>query len=714
MRLGRHPVWSRLLDYSLCETGIPSDSAVLTHVMSCSRCRSDVMWIRRARAQLDRVAAPEPRDVLSSVLDRRQRGERLLLPEAIHITGGTSPKLGRLSFAAVVVVLLVGALLNVVAEANAPVGELVIRPERPRAGAALDLRYRPMSRFAGEAELVVRARYRTAADREYEGSIRTIEVARLHPARGGTFRGTAVLPESVVYAAFAVEDVAGEIIDHNRHRLWDLVIHDPKGAPRLDALEQRVRDMHGRSWRRMLETAECMVAHHPDHPRSWARLAYARSQLLLPRAVELARRQVEEHIAAMHARLDTVLDLPPDITVAMAEYSQRSDWRERAAAADPTHATVLLWEENRLRLQFTNDQHAYFEAMEMLWRAAEHTIGPEHLWWIANAAGRARHEGSTRDLIRWTSRLIDHGRPHDRAITQFLTSLLDRVELRPAALELIEAQIATWQIGDDTRRALSTPRGDHERLMRQNRAALHAAAGRLLVAMGDVRRGYDRMQAAADSSWDPAVFKVAADLAVQMGDTATAFRNFARLAVEPGLESYADSARKVSGPRFEPAFWRWLVSQAQEELRSSLIIEDGFATVSADVTLRDAGGRRVRAADLLEPAAVIAVWPSYLGPSEADLDRLGTLQQWAGPRGIRVLAIMAGTADHRYRSRSAESPETPIYFAADGFIDSGLDGFSVPALWVVFTRDSQLLLPTSWEDVRRHATALVDRRTTVD
>jgi hypothetical protein len=237
---------------------------VADHLAVCRRCRGEVAFIRQAGARARSLEAPEPpEDLLEKILARRAAGERVILPL-------TSP--GRRAYvkrravpAVAALVALLGAGLFVstgLLEADRPV--LRLEPTRPQAGDTLSVVYDGGLGFEGLDWLQLRVRFRTAAGHasQHIGGI-------LERGPDQKFHTRLPLPDSVVYAAFAVESLDGARVDHNHKALWDVMVHGPDGRPTLAALTQRYLDVESRDSLAVRETVAAMIDLYPESPRGW-------------------------------------------------------------------------------------------------------------------------------------------------------------------------------------------------------------------------------------------------------------------------------------------------------------------------------------------------------------------------------------------------------------------------------------------------------------
>jgi len=167
-------------------------------------------------------------------------------------------------------------------------GLLRFSPARPLAGATLQVEYRASALLAGPDRLVLRARFRTPRDDPYNRGMRQTTAGVLTRVDRELYRGSLRLPDSVVYAVFAVEDSGGRHVDSNGSRLWELLVHDTLGRPTFDALTQREHDLMGRNWELGYETARRVAALYPERIESWSNLLFYEKHVHTSTAPSLA------------------------------------------------------------------------------------------------------------------------------------------------------------------------------------------------------------------------------------------------------------------------------------------------------------------------------------------------------------------------------------------------------------------------------------------
>lgn len=411
-------------------------------------------------------------------------------------------------------VLAVAALLAASAPAAlvAQDGELTFTPERPRAGQQVDVAYEPTAELAGEPELRLRARLRTPGDRAYNRTMGSRTVATLAPDADGVFRGAFTLPDSVVYAAFAVEDTAATAADSRAGAFWELMAHGRDGRPLFEALEQRFDDHMGRDQREVLETARTTVRTHPDRLRGWDMLRAAESWLFADRGAgpdEGRRDTLRRRVAHLDSTLAGWDDLPVDQVRFMARYAgEYADeevagrWEERwreLRQERPGHALALRDRLGELAPELREDPRELLGELDGLWEIAEDPRARRVL--VGFGFRAARQLGEEEPLQRWADRYRDHGRSAPRA-TVVLQALLSEEATRTEAIPSAREEIERWLEAPDRTRRLGETRAEHRERMVRRAATLRESLGEALLAEGRTEEGVEAMERASAVGWD--------------------------------------------------------------------------------------------------------------------------------------------------------------------------------------------------------------------
>ncbi|HSH44222.1 MAG TPA: zf-HC2 domain-containing protein, partial [Longimicrobiales bacterium] len=327
-----HPGFQRLSRFADGTLRPREQARVASHLADCPRCREEVAMVRRMAETAREIPAPAISDhILRQALNRRAEGERVLLPTAdAGAPPARQPKTSRLVAMAAMLTLLVGSLVLSVRVLEADRPALRIHPERPTAGQVLRMEYHGGALFADQTHLKLRARYRTATDRQWQ-----FLAGILVRGDDGLYRAEVALPDSVVYAAFAVEDLEGERLDSNNRQLWDVMVHGDDGRPTLDAMAARVRDLERRDWGEAYEMAREMTRAYPDAPQSWA-MRFSFELSLFNRDSVFAEhrtqfRRLEKRLSREAAPAPEEMAWLATYAVGLEDLSSARTWVDRAA-----------------------------------------------------------------------------------------------------------------------------------------------------------------------------------------------------------------------------------------------------------------------------------------------------------------------------------------------------------------------------------------------
>ena len=270
-------------------------------------------------------------------------------------------------------------------------GELRFAPEAPVSGDRILVTYSPLATLADEPELVLRGHFRSPADRRYNGRLRNEGVATLERQPGGTFTASFTLPDSAVYAAFVIEDVAGQRVDADGGRLFELMIHTGDGRPLYHALMQRAYDFAGRNWNTAYESNRRAMELYPDSLAGWSELRFHEDVALGSTGADTLLAWHRENFVGIHERYSEQ-GLSEETVVAIERYargvadsSTAAFWTQRRDAASPTSpeqsrafSIYREWLEHR-------DEKVVLASLDELWPEArgKGTQVAEFGLWIA-------------------------------------------------------------------------------------------------------------------------------------------------------------------------------------------------------------------------------------------------------------------------------------------------------------------------------------------
>lgn len=615
------------------------------HLERCQRCRNAVAFLRRLGGAVERLPAGDaPRGLRERILSDRTAGARAILPTADPVRVAHRPAL---RVAGVLLAIGVGVMLfarGPEAVAFGASGELVLRPAHPMRGATISVTYRPGGLLEGQRPLVLRARYRTAADEEYNSGIATHTVATLEGA-GRTRDARFTLPDSVVYAVFAVEDTAARIIDDNSGRYWELLVTDGSGKPLFEALDQRGHDMMGRNWEEGFATAQQMIRDYPNRIEAWSRLrAFHGWTGTLDDSVAAFHRAKAREFAATFASRADLSDIELGYLAWYAytagDSTLAAEWRARLMREAPSNEFAVQWRlvEILKRLWSMGDTAAALDAFEALWPEAATRSAQ-----VARYAGGIAWRTDNPALIRrWSERLIRHDRD-PRATSRAVATRYTRLPaLRAEGMTRLRNAVAAL----DTLRPEDRRLGEtvEEALARQDaarRAAL-AALGPALLAEGRRGAGLDTLALAVERGWDLALFRDVAAARLEAEDTIGALGMHALVAADPrNGAAVIDSLMPLIRSSVGDAWWRDRLHQAQDAFRARMLARTKSRPVEMRARVEDARGASYELGDLLRGrTSLVVFWSRFCAPAVEALPLVDSIAAILTERGTQVLSIV--------------------------------------------------------------------------
>ncbi len=648
-------------------------------------------WIhelRTAVAQLPTVpASPE---LLKRIQERLAAGEHVILPLADPPV--SAQPMWRVA-AAIGLLLAAGAGLwfvwpTATLTAGDIQGELTFTPATPRAGATVQVTYRAPSTLDGHDRLILRARYRSARDDAYQRTTRQAVAAQLTRAEGGLFRTNIRWPDSVVYAAFAVEDADGRIVDSNGRRLWELLVHDSEGRPTFDALKQRENDMMGRNWEEGYETARQLATLYPDRVDTWSNLFFYEKYVLGQSHLDSALDGHRNRLKAFHDRLARRVSLTGDDLGDMFWYAmdvgdsvREAFWRSRLEREAPTSPLAV---QNRAlaigaRAWKDKDSVRALADLDRLWDEA----GPAHGNLVIVGWSMAQRVGDSAGLVRWADHYLVMN-PRDSS--WIATGLTRYPALREEGMQRLRRDLLALQIPNDSRRAL-------ERTVEEQRAVDAASARQILVALGDAlvasgrtAAGLDTLRLAVRDGWDVALFRRVAQIQLSVGDTTGALRLLGLVAADPATEGWSrDSLRQVTGIPIDSASWARLLQDSRSETRRRLLDMAVRRGLPPDVRVARAGGSAARLDTLTHGRVTfVAFWSRHCGPSLEELPALERLSARLRKQGVAIVTITDERVSDDLQRFFAEKKLTfPVYADAWREASRAFSQWGTPSYFVL-------------------------------
>ncbi len=691
----RHLSRSELHGFVDGELSTKRRSRVAEHLAACLPCRNTVASIQALDEQARSIPTQKPpAAILQRVLARRAAGERVILPLSDPFPA-LPKRLGMIAAALVALVgagaLLVRSLPDLGAERVS--GELILTPEKPERGDLIAVEYRSTSMLAGEARLVLRARYRTAADREYDPGARQIVVAQLEKVGRRRFEGSVQLPDSVVYAVFAVEDTLGARVDSNRGALWELLVFNGD-EPDYRALVQQQNDLSGRNWQGGLEAARRATEVYPDDPDAWSRLAGFEKSLSRSRGMTDFSGRWSARYEELHSRFANDISLSGDTLaglywlgfIAEQDPGRVDYWRDRLLTEAPGHPQAVQQRVFRIIAAHGSDRDGALRELEGLWQE----VGAVSFQLPRMGLSVALRAGDPDAILRWADRRVALKPWAALAVAKQLAEL---PELRRVAVERLRDELARTDTDAGWRRPLTRTIGEQRRYDEAEGGRVLAPLGRALVQLGDTEAGLDALDQAAATGWDTEVFGVSAEVRLGIADTAGAVGMLARLAVDPNTTTTArDSLAALATGLVNGARWTELTRVARDEMYERVLGGTSNTFVRGGVELTDSAGASHRLDELTGgQVTLVAFWSWLCAPCLSELPRLQQVTARYEPRGVRVLILTAESQSLALNRFVQEHPSAPRVFHVDGKARDALGLWETP-LYLVLDKSSRIRL----------------------
>jgi thiol-disulfide isomerase/thioredoxin len=715
-----HPSERALKRYAEDESTSSERIRVRDHLGGCPTCRSYVQFCRElsASAKVLPVPAVDPH-TLERIHQRLRQGDVVLLPAA----ESKAPRLSAraLGTVAAAVVLSVGVWLLMPSPqltAGTNVGELRFSPAQPQAGARVAVEYRSAAELSAEKTLLLRARYRTTLNEGYNWGMKQYVVATLVRDGRGVFRGTVQLPDSVVYAAFAVEDAGGRRVDSNGRKLWELLIHDARGRPTYDALTQREHDLHGRDWELALATAEQRAALYSDRPAAWAELMFFQEVV---RGKAYLDSVMPSHIARLrtfHRKLAGKPTLKFEDIYGMRDYARDVDstllgdpeipryWRDLLIRDSSDHRLSLwnrMWRLNRQALDDSLAAPAALASFEALWQ--RHRLPRRGAAQVGRQIARAARD--TAAILQWSDRFVAE---NWLAANWVYRTMSGYPSLRDEALLRVRSLLRLLDMPGDSLRSLELNRAEFRTNAKKETREALVTVGEILIGQGDVRQGLDTLDLATRDGWDVELFSRAAIARLAAADTAGAARTFAMVAADPGASRQAsDSLRRLV--RLDAGAWKTLVESARATIPARVAERAVHKRISRSIRVARPDGTVEDFISLVRGRPTVVVfWSRYCGFAVIALPRIEELKRQLADHGISLVLLINEPPSDDFRRYASEKAITPTMYH-DSWSE-GLRAFNAAGSPLYFVLDAEGTIRfeyTSLERVLAEAVTLAAR-----
>lgn len=728
-----HPsssTWQEYLDAPIASR----DRAMADHLGRCAACEHTVRFLRELAERVEQLPIePAPHALRARMLASRAAGVRVLVPEHVDtfsdddvanevpMVAEQLPRRTRwripTTIAAGIAAWTVIALFRgtPVVEAGMISGTMTLSTTLPKAGEVVTVRYNAGVLLGRPAELRLRARIRTVRGESYNVGVPVVEIATLQRTTGNEYVGRFTLPDSVVFAALAVEDTAALAVDDFGGRAWEVMRAGANGAPLLSALDQRNHDLMGRGWEEGLATTRRMMHLYPDSIGAWTWLQSFESWMSLE--TDSTRAAHRRAASVFDARHRAMRSLPPSLIGTTFWYTRRGDsvanayWRERLLREAPTQSFAA---QDRMQTIFARplasrrDTTNALSALEDLWPDVPNDRAAQ----IASAALRvlppATADGG--ELLRWSDRIIAADSSPGTEIYHVVRLLASPAQ-REEGKRRLRVQITRLSDARKQLRALDESSTEQvERLARSQRLAM-AQLGRALAEDGNHTAALDTLALASAGGWDLSVFNTVRETSVKVGDSTTARVMAARMSVDPSTAPSRRELLQSAGiAQVGAASWAELVRSAQRDL-STRVMAGAKRRVLPDVTLRALDGSSARLRSLLAPQVTVVVfWSTDCGPA---VDALGEIQATAAAlakRGIRTITLVE-------QSQSTPALQTvlrkkaftlPVYLDVAGAASKAFNNWGTPHAYLLDAKGNVMFGATSdMESVALRAAAMV-------
>lgn len=702
-----HPRSARLIEYANRELAPTTRSRVADHLASCTKCRRRLSAIKRVKKVATQVYDREPpTNLLDRILERRAAGERVILPS----NNPPPPHHGwwkRAAAATVPVSVIILVAIVGTRELGADFSELRFEPAQPVRGASISVEYRSTSMLAAEDSLVLRARYRTTADVAYNRAIGQFTVAYLFKKRGNVFTGTIRLPDSVVYAVFAVEDQDGNHVDSNGRALAELLTYN-EGKPEYEALVQKQHDLMGRNWELASATARHAAELYAKKLEAWNRLLLFESALVGTTGADSLRATYGRRYEVLAGALIDSSKLTPGdaanlywMGIQTGHETDADHWREVLTRLEPRHSIAIQLRIVDVLERHPLDDDRVLEALEQLW----HEVGPNPF--IVEQGYRTALQLTDPDaVVLWADRLVVL-EPWTAMSTA--KSLVQIPQLTHLGLSRLRRQLVELEDGFDATRELDRTRSEHRSLVNVQSAQLLAALGEALVGTGRTQAGRDTLALAAARVWNLDVFRALADVNLTLGDTSRAIQILANILADPSGHLDSPQWNSVLADTLrDPAGWSVLKQRASSEMVARTLARSVTRRLPSSVRLLDTEGSSTDLHAVADGEVTLVVfWSRYSSPARTQLPRLQELATQIQSQAMKLILVTgeppSGTLDSFLEERA---PGVPLFHDSEGSARLAFSSWGTPEYFILDAHGLLRFTRTSLKDALRQMTAL--------
>lgn len=689
----RHPSDAALARFADSQYDDKGSPRLRRHLAWCQACRNHVAFMRSLPDQVALLSEPEvSEELLSRVRARSATGERVILP----VAGGRESRrpYGTWAAAAAVLIAVVGGWLVWPTQdlaAGAMTGELRFTPGRI-IHQPMEVRYRAAGLFGDSRRLVLRARYRTRDGVQYSTALRQRTVATLERMHADEFRATLTIPDSVIYAVFAVETEDGARIDDNAHQLWNLMDRDSTGRATFDAMTQRSHDLQGENIELAMRELQERARLFGDRPEAWGAVVGIERFMLGDAHFDSTGPAHCARLARFDALYRRRFVVTPAEAGGIAAYAVQLD-EHKCTVADSAGAYWGAWlRRDSSQASETRERHYFAQRKALRDDPARVLALVEQNWPARGEFGEflynngfyfARQAHDSVAILRWADRYAEHTPTQAHGI---YAQLLQDSLVRQSALERLRTTLRSLRTQRDSLRPLERTRLEQAREDSASARSVLASIGDGLIEDGKIAAGLDSLTLATQDAWDPALFRRVAETMLKHGDTTAARSLLARIVVDPSTSAQdVDSLSRVGSNGANHADWDRLVGEAARAMRETILAHAVNLGVSKVPRLRMSDGR---VTDLRTLAGgkitVIVFWSRFCGYSRQQFPTLPALAKRLETQGIALLPITGESPSEGVRAYLATTKvDVPTYHDTWGEAGRAFQVYGTPAVFIV-------------------------------
>lgn len=666
---------------------------VASHVGRCEKCFAYVAGMRSTAAIAAALPAPGASDDgIAAIRARREAGERVLLPQASAEELRPPRRFAVPVAAAAALIVAAGVFASTRQLAAVAVeSELTLSTAAPRAGDSISVSYRPLPALFPRADRVLlRASVRTRHSESFYRGVEEIVLDTLVRDGRGMFRGTFVLPDSVVFAFMAIEDADASVVDDRTDRPWEVMLHSADGRPTFDALEQRENAYAGVSWEEAYATARRKAELYPGQIRSWIALEFFEGEVLDKAAADSAAAARLPRMEALVAAYRVAPSVPTDELAQLTFRAYAQDdtaawdyWWERLRRDAPNHSQTVQQATIRALGKYPRMADRWDERLlvdlEEIWDQHGPVTGAGHVIFQV-ALGVTRQANDVPAYRRWVYRVMA-GNPS--LVRHYASTFLKYPELREEGLAILREQLGV--IHRDVR-GLGVTREAYARGNAAKQRRVLAAIGRGLLESGNQRGGLDTLALAVNDGWDHALFLDVAAARLSAGDTVGAMVIEAKIAADPRTTAARRDSMAMIGERVLGASaWRDSVADAGLFMAKATMASAVVRHVTGEPQLTDSAGRVVKLRDLIagRPALVV-FWSRFCGPALDALPRIDSVATVLRGQGVPAFLIVDEPPSAALTAFLKEHKvSTPVYHEIRREASKAFRNFGTPAYHVL-------------------------------